>query len=40
MTLRYTITPVPNSGTFLIELVLSARDELLLRLPAWLPAAT
>lgn len=39
MTLRYTITPVPNSGTFLIELVLSARDELLLRLPAWLPGS-
>lgn len=39
MTLRYTITPVPNSGTFLIELVLSARDELLLRLPTWLPGS-
>mgnify|MGYP000890798819 FL=1 len=39
MTLRYTITPVPNSGTFLIELALSARDELLLRLPAWLPGS-
>ena len=39
MTLRYTITPVPNSGTFHIELVLSARDELLLRLPAWLPGS-
>ena len=39
MTLRYTITPVPNSGTFHIELVLSARGELLLRLPAWLPGS-
>lgn len=39
MTLRYTITPVPNSGTFHIELGLSARDELLLRLPAWLPGS-
>lgn len=39
MTLRYTITPVPNSATFHIELVLSARGELLLRLPAWLPGS-
>ena len=39
MTLRYTITPVPNSATFHIELVLSACDELLLRLPAWLPGS-
>ena len=34
MTLRYTVTPVPYSGTFHVELVLSACDELLLRLPA------
>ena len=38
MTLRYTITPVPNSGTFHIDLVLSARDELLLRLPGFTAA--
>lgn len=39
MTLRYTVTPVPYSGTFHVELVLSARDELLLRLPTWLPGS-
>lgn len=35
MTLRYTVTPVPYSGTFHVELGLSARDELLLRLPVF-----
>lgn len=39
MTLRYTIEPLPTLGTYIVELELIARDELLLRLPAWLPGS-
>ena len=37
--LSYTVKLSPSSATFFVELSLSARDELLLRLPAWLPGS-
>lgn len=39
MTLRYTIKANPAAGTYLVELEVNARDELLLRMPAWLPGS-
>ena len=39
MTLRYTIKVNPAAGTYLVELEVNARDELLLRMPAWLPGS-
>ena len=40
MPLRYTIEPIPTSGTYIVELELIARaEELLLRLPVWLPGS-
>ena len=39
MTLRYTINANPAAGTYLVELEVNARDELLLRMPAWLPGS-
>ena len=39
MTLRYTIKANPAAGTYLVELGVNARDELLLRMPAWLPGS-
>ena len=39
MTVRYVIEPQPQAATFLVELNLSATDDLLLRLPAWLPGS-
>lgn len=37
--LNYTVKCIPSSATFFVELSLQARDELLLRLPAWLPGS-
>lgn len=37
--LRYTIELKPQAGTFLVDFELNAQDELLLRLPAWLPGS-
>lgn len=37
--LSYTVKLSPSSATFFVELSLRARDELLLRLPSWLPGS-
>ena len=37
--LSYTVKLSPSSATFFVELSLRARDDLLLRLPSWLPGS-
>ena len=39
MKLRYTIEAIPAAGTYLVELEFNAREELLLKMPAWLPGS-
>lgn len=39
MSLHYTIKPIPSASTFLVDLEFDAQDEVVLRLPAWLPGS-